>query len=76
MAEAPQGDSKMGQAFTRINADQFQRLRDGDKNFHKNQYSGAEYQAIGNTRRSDIIKRNTLVSDIQEDAFTVPEYPA
>jgi len=35
LAEAPFGDSQLGELFTRILADQFERLRDGDRHFYQ-----------------------------------------
>lgn len=35
LAEAPFGDSQLGELFTNILADQFERLRDGDRHFYR-----------------------------------------
>jgi len=73
LAEAPVENSMMGQTFTRINADQFERLRDGDRFYFENVYRGRELKEIRNTTLSDIIQRNSSATDIQENAFLVPE---
>lgn len=70
LAEKNTGDSKMGETFTDINARQFENLRDGDRYYYENTYSGAELEEIQNTSLSDIIRRNTGVDYIQDDAFT------
>jgi hypothetical protein len=72
LAEKAAGSGKTGPTFTRINTNQFERLRDGDRNFYKNQYSGHELAQLESTTLSDIIKRNTTVDEIQDDAFTAP----
>lgn len=69
LAEKPVGDSLFGQTFTKIMADQFTRLRDGDRFWYENQFSGKELQAIKNTKLSDIIARNTDFDNVQENAF-------
>lgn len=73
LAEAPVNDSMMGQTFTRINADQFERLRDGDRFYFENVYRGRELKEIRNTTLSDIIQRNSSANDIQQNAFIVPQ---
>jgi peroxidase len=60
----------MGQAITsRIIADQFQRLRDGDRFFYLNQFHGAQLSAIQNTSLADIIARNTTTTNLQSNVF-------
>jgi len=73
LAENNVSGSKMGELFTTINADQFRNLRDGDRYFYKNVYSGSELEEINNTSLSDIIRRNTDVDDIQDNAFRVDQ---
>ncbi len=75
LAENDVAGSKMGQLFTAINAQQFQNLRDGDRFFYGNVYSGYELAEINNTSLSDIIRRNTDVDDIQDNAFRVTQSP-
>ncbi len=69
LAEKPVGDSLFGQTFTKIMSDQFTRLRDGDRFWYENQFSGKELQAIKNTKLSDIIERNTDFDNVQKNAF-------
>ena len=49
LAENHVNGGSMGQTFTKIIADQFQRLRDGDRFFYMNQFHGAQLAAIQNT---------------------------
>ncbi|MBJ6611807.1 MAG: peroxidase family protein [Candidatus Thiothrix moscowensis] len=69
LAEKPVGDSLFGQTFTKIMSDQFTRLRDGDRFWYENQFSGRELQAIKNTSLADIIARNTDFDNVQKHAF-------
>ncbi|WGZ93193.1 MAG: peroxidase family protein [Candidatus Thiothrix putei] len=69
LAEKPVGDSLFGQTFTKIIGDQFTRLRDGDRFWYENQFSGKELQTIKNTKLSDIIERNTDFDNVQKNAF-------
>ncbi len=53
--------------------DQFERLRDGDRFFYENQFSGAGLDGIRRTRLSDVIRRNTMIRQIRKDLFHMPE---
>src|SRR4051812_21496704 len=69
LAENHLNGGSMGQTFTKIIADQFQRLRDGDRFFYLNQFRGAQLTAIQNTSLSDIIARNTTTTNLQDNVF-------
>jgi peroxidase len=69
LAENHVPGGSMGQTFTRIIADQFQRLRDGDRFFYLNQFHGAQLAAIQNTTLADIIARNTSTTNLQSNVF-------
>src|SRR3954468_20307434 len=69
LAEKHVNGGSIGQTFTRIIADQFQRLRDGDRFFYLNQFRGAQLTAIQNTSLSDIIARNTTTTNLQDNVF-------
>jgi len=61
--------SSVGPTFRRILINQFERLRDGDINWHERQFSGAQLAAIKSTRLSDVIRRNTTITKIQDNVF-------
>ena len=65
--------SSMGPTFQRIIADQFERIRDGDRNWYTRIFSGPQLQAIQHTRLSDILRRNTTITKIQDNAFYYDE---
>lgn len=69
LAEPHVGGGSLGQTFTRIIADQFQRLRDGDRFFYLNQFHGAQLFAIQNTTLADIIRRNSNTTNLQSNVF-------
>jgi hypothetical protein len=61
--------SSVGPTFQRIIADQFERIRDGDRFWYRWTFKGAQLEAIERTRLSDIIRRNTSLTKIQDDVF-------
>lgn len=61
----------LGQTLTVILQNQFQRLRDGDRFYFENSLSDPEIAAIQDTTLSDIIRRNTDTTIIQDNAFTL-----
>ena len=69
LAEDHVAGSSVGPTFRRIIADQFRRARDGDRFFYENVFSGKQLQQIQNTRLSDIIRRNTNTTNVQENVF-------
>jgi hypothetical protein len=71
LAEDHAKGSDMGPLFTRILADQFQRLRDGDRFFYGNETFTRAERAIlaqGDTL-TKVIEANTHVTNLQADAF-------
>lgn len=71
LAEDHVAGSDMGPLFTRILADQFTRLRDGDRLFYLNQNFSAEELKIiqqGDTL-AKVIEANTNISNLQPDVF-------
>ncbi|HHL19890.1 MAG TPA: hypothetical protein ENJ33_09155 [Thiothrix sp.] len=69
LAENPQGDSLFGSTFSNVLKEQFERTRDGDRFWYQNRFSGTELDELNNVKLSDIIKRNTNVQNIQDNAF-------
>ena len=69
LAEDHVPGSSVGRTFRRIIADQFERLRDGDRFWYSRIFSGSQLQALQQTRLSEIIRRNTWITKIQDNAF-------
>jgi hypothetical protein len=69
LAEDHLPGSSVGPTFQRIIADQFERTRDGDRNWYQRVFSGRQLAALEATRLSDIIRRNTTITKIQDNVF-------
>ena len=61
--------TSMGPTGSRIVANQFERLRDGDRFWYENSHSGQLLRDLRNTRLSDIIARDTELKNIQTNVF-------
>lgn len=59
----------VGETFRTIIVDQFERLRDGDRFWYQNQFSGKKLAQLQRTSLSDIIERNTSLTSIQQNSF-------
>src|SRR5205823_6423095 len=71
LAEDDVPGSDMGPLFTRILADQFTRLRDGDRFFYLNESFNQDERNIlnqGNTL-AKVIEANTPITNLQSDVF-------
>ncbi len=72
LAEDPERGSQLGPLFTRIIADQFAALRDGDRYWYERTMSEEEIRAVNDTRLADVIRRNTTIgSELPRDVFRV-----
>jgi hypothetical protein len=69
LAEDHVDGGSVGQLFTRIIADQFERLRDGDRLWYQNIYSGPALDALQHVTLAQIIARNTTDQDLQANVF-------
>ena len=69
LAEDHTHGSSVGELTGRIIADQFERLRDGDRFFYENVFGRSEISMIERTTLADIIERNTNVDDLQDNVF-------
>jgi len=69
MAEDHVRGGSTGPLVKAILADQFERLRDGDRFWYQRVFSGRELAQLERTTLSDIIERNTGVEGLQEDVF-------
>lgn len=72
LAEDHVPGSSMGETFSTIIIDQFERLRDGDRFWYENVFSGDELAEIDGTSLADVIERNSGISDLQESVFFAP----
>jgi len=69
LAEDHLPGSSVGPTFQRILVDQFTRTRDGDSNWYERVFFGRQLAALQATRLSDIIRRNTTITKIQDNVF-------
>jgi peroxidase len=69
LSESHGSNTSMGPFFTRIFVDQFIRLRDGDRFWYENIFTGKDLERLQRTKLTDIVKRNTKITNIQENAF-------
>jgi hypothetical protein len=69
LAEDHLRGSSVGELTSTIIVDQFQRLRDGDRFWYENIYSGGELRQLQRTSLTDVIERNTTVEGLQDNVF-------
>ncbi len=69
LAEDHLPGSSVGPTFQRILVDQFERSRDGDSNWYERSFFGRQFAAINATRLSDVIRRNTSITKLQDNVF-------
>jgi hypothetical protein len=69
LAENHAPGSSMGPTFQAIIANQFERVRDGDRLWYQNIFSGADLSAIQHTTLTDIIRANTTTTNLQSNVF-------
>lgn len=69
LAEDHVPGASVGPTFRKIIANQFERVRDGDRFWYQRVFSGSQLQALQQTRLSDIIRRNTVITKIQDNVF-------
>jgi peroxidase len=69
LAEDHVPGTSIGSTFRKIIADQFERLRDGDRFWYERMFSGDQLATIKSTKLSDIIKRNTWITNLQDNVF-------
>jgi peroxidase len=59
----------MGELGTKIVADQFERLRDGDRFWYERVFSGKTLAGLEQTTLADVIERNTTINNLQSNVF-------
>jgi hypothetical protein len=72
LAEDHIAGTMVGPLMTRIVADQFRRLRDGDRFWYQNQFEGEALERLERTRLADVIRRNTSIRrELADDVFRI-----
>jgi peroxidase len=69
LAEDHVAGGSVGPLIQQIVAQQFQNIRDGDRLWFENLYTGADLDAFENTTLAQIIDRNTVNHDLQSNVF-------
>ncbi len=72
LAEDHLPGSSMGETFSTIITDQFERLRDGDRFWYQNVFHGRQLAELEQTTLADVIERNTGVQNLQPNVFFAP----
>lgn len=75
LAENPAGDSLVGETFSKIITDQFERLRSGDRYWYEATLTQNELAEVKSTSLSDIIERNTDVDMADDTAMIATDSP-
>lgn len=69
LAEDHVHGGSVGELVQTIIADQFNRLRAGDRFWYENNFSAQDVRQLRRTTLSDVIRRNTAVTNLQDNVF-------
>lgn len=69
LAEDPVTGSMLGELFHTVVADQFTRLRDGDRFYYENVLSVEQIEEVSHTTLGEIIQRNTDIAFMQHEVM-------
>jgi hypothetical protein len=69
LAEDHVAGASVGELTRTVLLDQFERLRSGDRLWYQNTFSGKTLQELENTKLSDVIRRNTEITNLQDNVF-------
>lgn len=69
LAEDHVRGSSVGETLREVISDQFERLRDGDRLWYQQVFSGNALRELEKTSLVDIIRRNTTLTNLQSNAF-------
>ena len=69
LAETHVAGGSVGPLIRRIVVDQFTRLRDGDRFWFERAFSGSVLNGLENVTLADVIRRNTTISNVQNNVF-------
>jgi len=73
LAEDPHAGSVVGELVFTVLKDQFERLRDGDRFFYRNIFSGPTLAWLEDQTLARVIRRNTKIADeIPDEVFLAP----
>lgn len=73
LAEDHVSGGSTGPLLRAVLADQFERLRDGDRFWYQVDFSGADLKALEATTMAQIIRRNTSITNLQNNPFFFSE---
>ncbi|MGC1246599.1 MAG: peroxidase family protein [Spirulinaceae cyanobacterium] len=73
LAEKHTNGGIVGELFATVIKDQFTRLRDGDRFWYTNVFSGERLQELEDTTLAEVIRRNTDIENIQDNVFLASE---
>ncbi|MEL6554066.1 MAG: peroxidase family protein [Cyanobacteria bacterium J06621_11] len=77
LAEDAAAGSMVGEFFQKVIADQFTRLRDGDRFWYENgQFTADELSLIRETSLSALLERNTEITGLADNLFSTGRNPA
>jgi len=71
LAEDHFHNANMGELAYTVIADQFTRIRDGDRFWYQNTFRGRELSDIESTTLADVIERNTDLTDVHDNIWTI-----
>jgi hypothetical protein len=69
LAEDHVPGASVGPLVQRVLVDQFTRLRDGDRFWYQRSLSGQQLRDVESTTLTDLIRRNTHLTNLQQNAF-------
>ncbi len=69
LAEDHVAGASVGELAYTVLVDQFRRLRDGDRLWYQNQFSGRDLARIENTTLADVMVRNTSIPEMHDHVF-------
>jgi hypothetical protein len=69
LAEDHVPGTSVGALIQRVLVDQFTRLRDGDRFWYQKSLSGQQLKDVESTTLTDVIRRNTQLTNLQQNAF-------
>lgn len=73
LAEDHVRGSSVGPLMQRVISKQFENLRDGDRFWYERTFEGRELEEIQRTRLSDVIRRNTALTNVPENVFMLSD---